>query len=135
MTFGDQRNHGKYEAWLKHQYPWLKRHLAKAEGVDTTLETLPDGVDPAVFLIKRGTEREWMSRHWDELPDGLHGLYTADQVRAMLVQGLAPLTEESVRAGYREISPSGQFNSHNKWQMWRDAVRWCQAAYGIRAAP
>jgi hypothetical protein len=42
-----------------------------------------------------------------------------------------PLTEDQTRAAYRAAYNSGQLTSHGKWQVWRDAVEWCEAAHNI----
>ena len=42
-----------------------------------------------------------------------------------------PLTEDQTRAAYRAASDSGQLTSYGKWQTWRDAVAWCEAAHNI----
>ena len=41
------------------------------------------------------------------------------------------LTDAQVRAAYRQASDFGAHNGHTGWQIWRDAVHWCQIRLGI----
>jgi hypothetical protein len=43
----------------------------------------------------------------------------------------AALTDADVREGYRQAEEMGKLVAHSRWQVWRDAVNWCQEKHGV----